>query len=189
VEKIRIFHSNYILYFSFSLLPVKLIIFVFILSKAAHCILECNCSKKITVLLGRFNLSDSSESFGLQRNVIGVTIHDDYMEPRQKMRGDADIAILNLNETITFTNFIQPICLPHPSVNEVGVIGVTVGFGKSETNIHHEYTPKHYESTPISLYDCLLKGEPYNYLVSTRTFCSVGQNVVACKGTKYFANT
>jgi hypothetical protein len=87
-----------------------------------------------------------------------------------------------MNKKIRFTNFIQPICLFYSTFNEADVKGTVVGYGKGESLSTHEITPKHYESTSVDFVKCLYAGEPYHLLVSERTFCSKGNDAIACKG-------
>lgn len=46
----------------------------------------------------------------IERNVTEIHLHPEWDAYVNEY--DADIAILDLNEIVTFTNYIQPICLP-----------------------------------------------------------------------------
>lgn len=81
---------------------------------AAHCIKEkyskvSLSSHDITVFLGHHSLLETSVARDDLRSVLSIAIHPDWNSTDLKY--DADIAVLRLNVTIAFTNFIQPACL------------------------------------------------------------------------------
>lgn len=61
------------------------------------------------VLLGRFNLDLWDEMGSIVRGVKGIKIHPDWKFDSYKW--DADIAIIEMSERVTFTMFIQPVCI------------------------------------------------------------------------------
>lgn len=62
------------------------------------------------VLLGRYNLELSTEPFSYQRGVKDVHIHPDWKYKDEKW--DADLAILVMTQSIPFSQYIQPVCIP-----------------------------------------------------------------------------
>lgn len=47
-----------------------------------------------------------------------IIVHPEY-EPLQEFYSDADISILLLSKEVTFSDLIQPVCLPTPEVKNV----------------------------------------------------------------------
>lgn len=114
------------------------------------------------------------------RSVIDPILSDSYM-PNTRT-SDGDIVILKLNESIPFNNFINPICLPRPEVNVFNLMGTVVGYGKSESLLNHEITPKYVEIVSVTQEVCWLSGEGMFGMSSNNTFCAAGRGKSPCKG-------
>ena len=83
---------------------------------------------------------------------------------------DADIAILELDEEIKFSNHIQPICLMHPGSNmEYVTKGIVAGFGKSEFSEVEDVA--RIIDMPIHSYENCVKSKQHEQLLSHRMFC------------------
>lgn len=81
---------------------------------AAHCIHEKNSQNKfvpadIILMLGRYNIKLIAESSSVVRSVEEIFVHPDWKN--YSVKYDADIAVLQMNEAVEFTNFIIPVCL------------------------------------------------------------------------------
>lgn len=80
---------------------------------AAHCVHQKYESafdpENILVLLGRHNLKKTAEKGSETRSVERISIHHDWKPDQPKY--DADLAILHLDRRLTFSEFIQPVCL------------------------------------------------------------------------------
>ncbi|KAK5643984.1 hypothetical protein RI129_007829 [Pyrocoelia pectoralis] len=63
--------------------------------------------KLVGVVLGEHNLGQSahSEEYGIEK----ITVHADYKKSSQ---GNHDIALIKLNASVKFSDYIKPICLP-----------------------------------------------------------------------------
>ncbi|KAL6476704.1 hypothetical protein MHYP_G00152030 [Metynnis hypsauchen] len=72
---------------------------------AAHCFPSSDASQ-VTVYLGMQALSSSNPN-SVSRSVSQVIVHPNYSTPTH----DNDIALLRLNSSVTFTNYITPVCL------------------------------------------------------------------------------
>lgn len=88
---------------------------------AAHCIWPKNepeekLPENIGVEFGRLNLKISLEKDSAHRDVKKLILHEDYHASERKF--DADIAILFLSKLVTFTNLIQPACLPTEGIQK-----------------------------------------------------------------------
>lgn len=81
---------------------------------AAHCVQmkyqkEKIAAKNLLVLLGHHNLTNDEEYGAVAAEVERIDIHPDW-DP-YKFKYDADIAVLELQHELAFTELIQPICL------------------------------------------------------------------------------
>lgn len=163
--------------------------FIFI---AAHCVStkHKHSNRKmqpheIYVLFGKFNITtNSSETGSIKTNVSGIYIHPEWNIYSESF--DADIAILILKKFIEFSEKIIPICLP-PQIDEKSeqrddMMGVVVGYGRSEEAKSHEIVPKKIEIPTISQTKCFLKNENLASLSSNRTFCAGLPQVTPCNG-------
>ena len=125
---------------------------------------------------------NKSDELGVIRvQISSIKLHNDWNS--QKETYDADIAILRLTNTISFTNYIQPACLPSSNFNPFEIDGTVVGYGFSDdTKGDHEMRPKFVEISSITQEDCLIGRDVIARISSKRMFCagSVGKN--PCKG-------
>lgn len=62
------------------------------------------------VLLGRYNLDAKIELDSINARVDEIIIHPEWRAFDEKF--DADLAMLVFKESVKFTDFIQPVCLP-----------------------------------------------------------------------------
>lgn len=77
--------------------------------KNKHQVVETRVDE-FDLLLGRYNLELSSEPFSYQRRVREIQIHPDWKYEDEKW--DADLAILLMTQPISFSQYIQPVCIP-----------------------------------------------------------------------------
>lgn len=75
---------------------------------AAHCVVGYN-PKNLTVRLGAYRIKDTSEVQTVDLPVAMFIVHKDYSMPRPFSN---DIALLKMAESVQFTDYIIPICLP-----------------------------------------------------------------------------
>ncbi|KAG4072407.1 hypothetical protein HA402_004339 [Bradysia odoriphaga] len=97
---------------------------------AAHCVLVPEA--QVTVSLGRLLLNESTSGASFHK-VAKIIRHPDFLEEYKRN----DIAIIELANTVTFDNYVQPVCLwsadkIHFS-NIVGKFGTVVGWGHTES--------------------------------------------------------
>lgn len=99
---------------------------------AAHCVHKKEQTvgfshEQLRVLLGVHDLNDLYEPGRISERVIKISIHPTWNSAEtQKFTGD--IAILLLERSVTFNNFIQPICLSSSLTFENH--GVVAGWGR-----------------------------------------------------------
>ena len=155
---------------------------------AAHCIQDKGISqplliREMIVLVGVYDLNNHFEagraSFGIQ----SINMHPDWNPHADSF--DADIAVLVLENQVTFSATIQPICLPILSSNVAAINkGFVVGYGKSEDETKlHENIPKIIETPIHKNEDCFYKNYLLAKLSSRRTFCGgTGNGTGVCNG-------
>lgn len=119
------------------------------------------------VRLGVFNLTDGNESGAIQRNVSEIFTHPEWDVYDDTY--DADIAILILSENITFTDDIQPACVPGDGIIE-NIDGMVVGWGLTENSYFSEI-PRQASVKAINDSHCLRADNAVAALTSSRTFC------------------
>lgn len=146
-------------------------------SKAAHCYEHPPSS--YYALLGRFNISDDTETDSIRREFTSIIKHEDYKQGNQS--ADADIALLRMTQSVSYSQSIQPICLPPAGINTFNIAGTVVGYGKSENFDKHETQPKQITINSVDLYTCYLHDFGFVQIASMRSFCA-GKNQSPCSG-------
>lgn len=132
-------------------------------------------SHQILVLLGRHNLEVMLERGSVQKDVDEIFLHPDWKPFDSKF--DADLAILVLSDSVAFSSFIQPVCLPDPDEVISDLRGTVVGWGTTEnfaTN-KHELIP--HQATTKAMNDsfCYTTNPQVATFSSTRTFCGFAE--------------
>lgn len=76
--------------------------------------------KTIRVRLGEYDFLSQNETESVDSNVTEIKIHRDYDPATQQH----DIALLKLNKTIKYNQFIRPVCLPtvQIKVNQTAIV-------------------------------------------------------------------
>lgn len=149
------------------------------------------------ILLGCYNLELSAEQFSYQRGIRNIQIHPDWKYEDEKW--DADLAILVMTQPITFSKYIQPVCIP-TSINidsfESGIVvslirskirkntqfHLQVGWGKSESNAPHENIPNQVSIKSVNDSVCYTSDHHFAVVSSLRTFCAGGKGAGPCHG-------
>lgn len=137
-------------------------------------------AKHLRVLFGRHNITDESERNWLKRNISEIIIHENYEDNAET---DSDIAIYILQESLIFTNFIQPICMPSSNTNVFNKEGVTVGLGKINREGYSLSIPHHASLTSIDPERCTKTNDKGPGVVSLEnSFCAKSDRSVPCQG-------
>lgn len=124
-----------------------------------------------------FELNSKSES------IKTITVHPDW-NPLE-IRYDADIAILELENLATFSDLVQPVCLPSTDLNVFALTGRVVGWGKSETTEKNEVKPKQVEIPAYANDACFFADYRFAQFGSPRTFCAGERGKTPCQGMKH----
>lgn len=124
------------------------------------------------VILGAYNLGGNEEGV-VKESVFEIRVHPDWNANSD--RYDADIAILILNRSVSFTNYIQPACIPDDNAIVEGLLGSIVGWGGTENskNAHVEY-PLKAETYALNATYCYTTDPDVGHFSSQRTFCGGG---------------
>lgn len=144
---------------------------------AAHCFQGSRKTYKeedILLFIGRFNIMNWMEEGSVVSEPSQIIIHSDYMKDNT-LSYDADIAMIFLKQSLTFTEYIRPVCLWSGATNigEVeGRDGTVVGWGRDETGKVVTPEPKKVELPIVSEVNCLRSSDSFKYITSNRTFCA-----------------
>lgn len=101
-----------------------------------------------------------------QREVKEVYIHPDWSVYRDSY--DSDIAILFLSESVTFTKYIGPVCVPTGDDIVDGASGSTVGWELIDTEVKNDTSIYAVKSSRASYCP---KTYPFSFVSSPHTFC------------------
>ncbi|XP_067616725.1 serine protease gd-like [Eurosta solidaginis] len=140
---------------------------------AAHCFkLKSLKASQVVVYLGRHNLENYGEVGVVSRDLRNLLIHPDYSD---KSLPDADIAILQMQTTVSFSEFIRPICLWSESSDNSLIVSRTAfvaGWGADEEGREVTALPKMVDTAIVSDNECLRSSEVYSKLTTPRTLCA-----------------
>lgn len=133
-------------------------------------------------LIGKFNLKDSDEPGVVESYFVSIKIHPDWKPLAETY--DGDVALLKLKSDITFTNFIQPACLPTITTQVFEVDGFVAGYGFTEDTVEEvaESLPKFVNIESVTQETCLFSHEVISRISSPRMFCAGKRGKNPCKG-------
>lgn len=163
------------------------VFFKFKISLASHCVLDKGRTvpilpREVLIILGGFDLNKKFETGRETIAPIRIHMHPDWNPQVQSF--DGDISLYELEQTIQFTNYIQPICWWQSTVDPQVNFGTVVGYGRSENQAKiHENTPKVIQIPIHSQESCFLREPSLAKLSSNRTFCGgKGDGTGVCSG-------
>lgn len=141
-------------------------------NSAAHCIQRKNSETEllphqVIVRLGAYNLTKATERGVVERNVSAIFVHPDWDPFSDSF--DVDITILILSSNITFTDDIQPVCMPANGVAE-NMAGSVVGYGVRRGTVSAEI-PKRIIVNVLNSSHCFREDDTLRTHSSERTFC------------------
>lgn len=126
-------------------------------------------------MFGAYNLDDSYEDGIYSKVPSEVKIHPDWNP--DTIRYKADIAAILLEEALTYTKYIRPVCLP--AFELTADEGYVSGWGKSQDK-RVESIPKQIKVPIKTNEECFLEkeAESFNFanIASSTTFCAGGRN-------------
>ncbi|CRK96186.1 CLUMA_CG009615, isoform A [Clunio marinus] len=146
---------------------------------AAHCFQNKREINKlppefVEAHLGKFNLSVQNESNSKKYLIWELILHPDWDFNHEKF--DADLSIAVTKQSIQFSNYIRPVCLPSLSYDEINGIGSVVGWGKSSEYELHAIVPSKLNLPAINASHCYTKFPELAAFSSNRAFCGGFEN-------------
>lgn len=101
-------------------------------------------------------------------------------------RYDGDIALIEMQVPVQFSQFLQRIALPKANNQPIpGNKGFVVGYGSSEKQAVHENIPKRIEIPIVDSETCYQSHDLINRIKSRDSFCAGKPGVVPCNGWFY----
>lgn len=153
---------------------------------AAHCMYHPNDGSQrsendLTTVPGMYNIDNFFEQDLQERGIAKIFIHDDYFYEEGGVT-DSDLAVLKMDQAITYTDLIRPICLWSESDNLeqiVNIKGFVSGWGITQ-NGSSSY-PSYVTATVVDRRDCARKLDRF-ISATARLFCADGHGSVPCRG-------
>lgn len=136
----------------------------------------------IYAILGRHDLENDYEVGSIEVDISEIKIHPEWNPFEVSFH--ADVAVLELAMEVSFTEYIQPICLPEPNTNVFDVEGVVAGYGLTENSNTHVNLPKFIEISSISHRECLFKEPNLVQIGSPNLFCAGEKGKNPCQGNR-----
>lgn len=139
-------------------------------------------------MLGRYDLTNITEVGWIERSLVSNINHPEYeniliQDGTKNARSHADITILIMDNLVTFTDFIIPICLPSSTINAFKVDGIVAGYGIMDIVTRKTSpTPRHVAMSTVGLDVCFASDKDSSTTVSSRSFCAKGNESSPCGG-------
>lgn len=125
------------------------------------------------MILGAYNLSTSFEPGRITAAVKEIKTHPDWNQNVPDF--DADIAVLELENEIVYSNIIRPICISGYTMEIYSISrGIVAGFGRSEFSAMESVARK--LNLPIQNYHDCSNDSRISFLMSSRTICGGDSN-------------
>jgi hypothetical protein len=135
-------------------------------------------TEKLWIVLGAHNLSDDDE-YGRQESYAGEIIIHENWDPKD-IRYNDDIALIRLSFPVTFSTFVQPICL---ITNDQAIYnGKVAGWGYVDDYGRTADVVKIAELSTLSLSDCLLRNYLLGRIAWNASFCAHSEINGVCGG-------
>jgi hypothetical protein len=125
-------------------------------------------------MLGKHELNVYEEIGSKNSSVKSLIIH-----PKWQSFGethDGDIAVVVLNNSIDFNEFIQPICIPEQSFEYFDETGRFAGWGQSRRDHRHDTKPNEIEIPVVNLSYCFSVSPNLAMIASIDSFCGGYKN-------------
>lgn len=153
---------------------------------AAHCMYDQQVgtlrnANDLTTVPGMYNIDNFFDSELQERAVSKIIVNEDYYFEDTALT-DSDIAVLVIDQPVTYNDLVRPVCLWGESDNLeqiVGAKGFVSGWGITETG--DAKFPSYVTATIVDRRDCSRKLEKAIAPMS-RLFCADGHGSVPCTG-------
>lgn len=140
---------------------------------SAHCFDSHLSADDYIIFLGRHDISEWNERGSVARSIDDVFFPASYKLGQANL--DSDIAVIILKNTVRFTEFIKPVCLPEETQPIIGEEAAVVGWERDHAR-NAITVPKRLEVNIVSDITCLSSNPLFRLLTSNRTFCAGNRN-------------
>ncbi|XP_062382495.1 tryptase-like isoform X2 [Sardina pilchardus] len=137
---------------------------------AAHCF-RSTSTAGLVVYLGRQYQQSRSRRNMVCRRVLRIIKHPSYMSSIR----ENDIALLRLSSSVTFTDYIRPVCLAAAgSTFDSGTNTWITGWGTTKSGVPLPYpgTLQQVQIPVVGLTDCRKAYDPQNVLITNNMMCA-----------------
>lgn len=132
------------------------------------------------VLLGAHNIGKQNETSRVSFATKSIFIHDQWNSSSHKFKND--VALIKLNETVTFNQYIQPACLPTTDILHIDN-GTVVGWGIYDDSGRVSDYPKEIKVPILDAFDCISKNVYLVPIFDKKTmFCAGRDGAGICPG-------
>ncbi|XP_045478559.1 serine protease Hayan-like isoform X2 [Harmonia axyridis] len=146
---------------------------------AAHCIVNADQNPPVKARMGIIKLDDNSSSTPKPQDydIVNITIHPNY----KKWEKLNDLALVELNERVTYTDYVHPACLYDKDDDPVGM--VVTGWGDTEMAGEGSNILQKAKLTAVPLQKCNVTylTRASKYLLSTQ-ICASDNKSDTCQG-------
>lgn len=138
--------------------------------------------ENLTLIFGTNDLSNNGDVIGkLKIGVDKVTVHEKWNPIN--FRFNDDIAILKLIEDVTFSKYVQPICLVTDNSLMINITrGKVAGWGKSEDYGNSVDIARIVNLEIQELVECFIENPLLAKIAWTKAFCAKSEDKGVCEG-------
>uniref|UniRef100_A0A803SS64 Peptidase S1 domain-containing protein n=1 Tax=Anolis carolinensis TaxID=28377 RepID=A0A803SS64_ANOCA len=137
-----------------------------------------------TAYMGIKTINKNINDYVAMRAVKRIIIHPHY----DQYISDYDIALLEMEAPVFFTELVQPICLPStPRVFIYGTVCYVTGWGAIKENTHNSFSfslAKTLQEAKVKIINQSVCSKLYDDLITSRMLCAGNLNggIDACQG-------
>lgn len=135
--------------------------------------------RDLLIILGAFDFDDSLEEGRISTGVKKYQIHDNWNPSSQDFAGD--VAILELINSVTFNEYIRPVCLPDETVTDIST-GTLAGWGLYDNDHGVSNVPRKLDLTIVPDGECFRENLVLAVISSADTFCAGKKGSAVCQG-------
>lgn len=135
----------------------------------------------MAILIGKYNLDAPVEVGSTSMSVDEIIVHPSWKTYSEKW--DADLALIKMKDSVKFSQYVQPICLPESADIDRYVTGTVVGWGRSGgPSSSHENIPRQVQLNTVNDSFCYTQDQNIAKISTIRTFCAGGDGIGPCSG-------
>ncbi|KAG5666898.1 hypothetical protein PVAND_014905 [Polypedilum vanderplanki] len=152
---------------------------------AAHCVhskqhLQPFFPPDVVVMCGIFDLTNLYDQNIQRIPAKTITVHPSWNYTSK--RYDGDIALIELQQAMKFSRFVNRIALPPNEAIRPETEGFVIGYGESEFESSHEKKPRRIQIPTVGIEECYQNHPTISIIKSIDSFCAGRNGVVPCNG-------